>query len=62
MKGYFGGVQMFKNARLVILFYMFLNPNLKMTTSFPNTARTTASTSKFKYYEKFQIIINWVFL
>ena len=44
-----GAVQMFKNMRLVILFYMFLNPSFKMTTSFANVAKTTASTSKFIY-------------
>ena len=38
---------MFKNMRLVILFDMLLNPSFKMTTSFANIARTTASTSKF---------------
>ena len=37
---------MFKNMRLVILFDMLLNPSFKMTTSFVNIARTTASTSK----------------
>ena len=42
-----GGVQMFKNMTLVILFNMLLNPNFKMTTSFANIVRTTASTSKF---------------
>ena len=36
---------MFKNMRLVILFYMFLNPSFNMTTGFANIARTTASTS-----------------
>ena len=40
---------MFKNMRLVILSDMFLNPNFKMTTSFANIARTTATTSKFIY-------------
>ena len=40
---------MFKNMTLVILFDMFLNPSFKMTTSFANVARTTASTSKFIY-------------
>ena len=40
---------MFENMRLVILFGMFLNPSFKMTTSFANIARTTASTSKFIY-------------
>ena len=40
---------MFKNARLVILFDMFLIPSFKMTTSFDNVARTTASTSKVIY-------------
>ena len=40
---------MFKNMRLVILFDIFLNPNFKMTASFANIARTTASTSKLVY-------------
>ena len=40
---------MFKNMRLVILFDMPLNPSFKMTTSFANVARITASTSKFIY-------------
>ena len=53
---------MFKNMRLVILFDMLLNPSFKMTTSFANIARTTASTSKFIYWERFQIIRNWVFV
>ena len=44
-----GGVLMFKNMRLVILFDMFLNPSFKMTTSFANIARTTAIASKFIY-------------
>ena len=39
---------MFKNMRLGILFDMFLNPSFKLTRSFANIARTTASTSKFK--------------
>ena len=38
-----------RNMRLVILFGMLLNPRFKMTTSFINIARTTASTSKFIY-------------
>ena len=37
----------FNNMRLVILFDMLLNPSFKMTASFANIARTTASTSKF---------------
>ena len=41
---------MVKYMRLVILFDMLLNPSFKMT-SFPNIARTTASTSKFIYSE-----------
>ena len=53
---------MFKNMRLAILFYMFLNASFKMTTNFVNVARTTASTSKFIYYETFRIIRNWVFI
>ena len=40
---------MFKNIRLVILFDMLLDLSFKMTTSFANIARTTASTSKFIY-------------
>ena len=51
---------MFKNMILVILFDMLLNPSFKMTTSFTNITRTTASTSKFIYSERFQIIRNWV--
>ena len=47
-----GGVQMFKNMRLAILFDMFLNPSFKMT-SFANIARTAASTSKFIYTRKY---------
>ena len=43
---------MLKNMRLVIL-DMLLNPSFKMTTSFANTARTTASTSKFIHQETF---------
>ena len=39
--------QMFKNTRLVILFYIFLNPSFEMMTGFPNVGRTAASTSKF---------------
>ena len=48
IKSCYGGVQMFKNMRCVILFDMFLNPSLEMT-SFANIARTTASTIKFIY-------------
>ena len=44
-----GEVQMFKNMRRVILFDMLLNPSFKMTTSFVNIARTTASTRKSIY-------------
>ena len=40
---------MLKNMRLVILFDMPLNPSFKMTISFANIARTTASTIKFIY-------------
>ena len=40
---------MFKNMRLVILFNMLFNPSIKMTTTFANIARTTASKSKFIY-------------
>ena len=46
----------------LFLFYLFLNPSFKMTTSFTNIARTTASTSKFIYWERFQIIRSWVFI
>ena len=31
------------DVKNLILFYMFLNPSFKMTTSFINIARTTAS-------------------
>ena len=48
--------------RLVIRFDKLLNPSFKMTTSFANIARTTASTSKFIHKERFQIIRNWVFI
>ena len=40
---------MLKIMRLVILFNMFHNPDLKMATSFANIARATASASKFIY-------------
>ena len=40
---------MFKNMRFVILFDMLLNPSFRMTTSFTDTARTAAGTSKFIY-------------
>ena len=53
---------MFENMRLVILFDMLLSPSSKMTTSFSNIGRITASTSKFIYWERFQIIRNWVFI
>ena len=49
---------MFENMRLAILFDMLLNPSFKMTTSFANIARTAASTSKFIYWGRFQIIRN----
>ena len=52
---------MFKNMRLVILFDLLLNPSFKMTISFTNIARITASTSTFIYQERFQIIGNRVF-
>ena len=41
--------EMFKNLRLVILLYIFVNSSFKMTTSFPNIARTPASASKCIY-------------
>ena len=53
---------MFKNTRIVILFDMLVNPSFKMTTSFANIARTTAGTIKFIYWERFQVIKNWVFI
>ena len=53
---------MFQNMRLVILFAMLVNRSFKMTTSFANIARTTAGTSKFIYWERFQIVRNWVFV
>ena len=40
-------MQIFKSVRLIILFDMLLSPGFKMIISFTNTARTTASTSKF---------------
>ena len=42
--------------RLVILFDMLLKPSFKMTTGFANVARTSASTSKFIYQERFQTL------
>ena len=51
-----------RNMRLVILFDILLNRSFKMTTSFNNIARTTASTRRFIYQERFQIIWNWVFI
>ena len=48
---------------LLSFFDMLFNPSFKITTSFANIARTTASTtSKFIYWERFQIIRNWVFV
>ena len=44
----------------LLSFLMLLNPSFKMATRFTNIARTTASTSKFIYLERFQIIRNWV--
>ena len=48
---------MFKNMRLAILFNMLLNPSFNMTTSFANVAKTTANTSKFIYYERFEVLL-----
>ena len=39
----------FQNMRLTILFDILLNPSFKMTTSFANIARTTASRRNFIY-------------
>ena len=50
---------MFKNMRLVILFDILLNPSFKMTTSFANIARTTASTSKFITRKDFKSLGIW---
>ena len=47
------GVQMFTDMRVVILLDMFLNPSFKIKTSFTNKARTSATTSKFMYLERF---------
>ena len=53
--------EMFENMKLVILFDMLLSPSFKMTTSFANISRTTASTSKSmydafqSYYDLFQV-------
>ena len=49
---------MFENMRSVMLLDMLLNPSFKMTANFANIARTAASTSKFIYKERFQIIRN----
>ena len=46
---------MFKNMKLVILFFMLLSPSFKMT-SFANIARTTASKDLLGK------IWNWVFI
>ena len=40
---------MYKNMRMVIFSDILLNPNFKMTTSYANIARTTASTVKLIY-------------
>ena len=48
---------MFKNVRLAILFDMLPNPSFKMTTSFADIARTTASTSKYIYYNHLHNIL-----
>ena len=53
---------MFKNMRLLFLFNILLNPSFKMTIRFANVAKTKSSTSKFIYYERFQIIMNWLFI
>ena len=50
---------MFTNMRLVILFDILLNPSFKMTTSFANIARTTASTSKFITRKDFKSLGIW---
>ena len=52
---------MFKTMRVVILFDMLLNSSFKLMTSFTNVARTTASTIKFIYEERFQIYI-WIYI
>ena len=44
-----GRVWVFKNMRLVIIFDMLHNLSFKMTTSFANVARTTASSNNFIY-------------
>ena len=59
---------MFENMRLVIFFDMLLNPSFKMTRSFANIARTTASTNmsyhsiKMSASIKMSNIRNWVFI
>ena len=53
---------MFKNMRLPFLFDILLNPSFKMTISFANVDKNKTSTSKFIYYERFQIIMNWFFI
>ena len=52
----------FNKTRFNNLFVVPLNPSFKMTASFANIAGTTASASKFTYYERHQIIRNWVFI
>ena len=44
-----GGVQMFKNMKLVILFDMFHNPSFEMRTISANIGRTPANTSIIVY-------------
>ena len=44
-----GGVYMFQNMRLVILFDKFLNPSFKIMTNFANVGRTAASSRRFIY-------------
>ena len=43
-------------------FDMLVNRSFKMATSFANIARFTASTSEFRYQERFQSIRNWGFI
>ena len=45
---------MFKIMSLVILCDVFLNPSFKITTSFANVDRTTASLSKFHTRKNFK--------
>ena len=44
-----GGLEMFKNMRLLLLFDVLLNPSFKMTTNLAKKAKNTANTCDFMY-------------